>query len=301
MEIIWTCTDVDEGRVVKDIARKRLHLSGALWKRIKWNGTFSLNGQALHNAKTPVKAGDVLHFVWSEESDIVPSDIPLDILYEDKDLLIVNKGPGMIIHPTSKEAHDTLVNAVAGYFQKKGEDCGIHPVYRLDRNTTGLVVVAKSAKGQYELSKSHDVLYREYLALVSGNMEGEGIIEAPIGRKPGSIVEWMVREDGKWAATEYKVLASSEKASLLRLHLLSGRTHQIRVHCTHLGHPLLGDTLYGGPLDLMDRQGLHAFTVAFNHLETGEKLYFKAPVPEDMKHIISAIWPDFDFTKEGLL
>ena len=301
MEILWTCGEEDEGRVVKDIARKRLHLSGALWKRIKWNGTFSLNGQALHNAKTLVKAGDVLRFSWSEESDIIPSDIPLDILYEDKDLLIVNKGPGMIIHPTSKEAHDTLVNAVAGYFQKKGEESGIHPVYRLDRNTTGIVVVAKSAKGQYELSKSHDVLYREYLALVSGNMEGEGTIEAPIGRRPGSIVEWMVREDGKWAATEYKVLASSEKVSLLRLHLLSGRTHQIRVHCTHLGHPLLGDTLYGGPLDLMDRQGLHAFTVAFNHPETGEKLYFKAPVPEDMKHIISTLWPDFDFTKEGLL
>ena len=218
MEILWTCGEDDEGRVVKDIARKRLHLSGALWKRIKWNGIFSLNGEALHNAKTPVKAGDVLRFSWSEESDIVPSDIPLDILYEDKELLIVNKGPGMIIHPTSKEAHDTLVNAVAGYFQKKGEESGIHPVYRLDRNTTGIVVVAKSAKGQYELSKSHDVLYREYLALVSGNMEGEGTIEAPIGRRPGSIVEWMVREDGKWAATEYKVLASSEKASLLRLH-----------------------------------------------------------------------------------
>ena len=174
MEILWTCGEDDEGRVVKDIARKRLHLSGALWKRIKWNGIFSLNGEALHNAKTPVKAGDVLRFSWSEESDIVPSDIPLDILYEDKELLIVNKGPGMIIHPTSKEAHDTLVNAVAGYFQKKGEESGIHPVYRLDRNTTGIVVVAKSAKGQYELSKSHDVLYREYLALVSGNMEGEG-------------------------------------------------------------------------------------------------------------------------------
>ena len=97
------------------------------------------------------------------------------------------------------------------------------------------------------------------------------------------------------------MLASSEKASLLRLHLLSGRTHQIRVHCTHLGHPLLGDTLYGGPLDLMGRQGLHAFTVTFHHPETGEKLYFKAPLPEDMKRVISALWPDFDFIKEGLL
>lgn len=194
--------------MVKD-AVKVLHLSGGLWKRIKWNGRVTVNGEEVHNARRRVAKGDRIVLTWSEENDIVPSDIPLSITYEDEALLVVNKGPGMIIHPTARGAHDTLVNAVAGYYARQRIEAGIHPIYRLDRNTTGLVVVAKSAKGQYDLSKSHDQIYREYLALVSGHMdEKAGRIDRPIGRRDGSIVEWMVREDGKRAITDYECWAS---------------------------------------------------------------------------------------------
>lgn len=300
MNLTYIVTKEHEGQELRRFVKGRREFSSALWKKIKWNGKVLVNGMEIHNARTVLHEGDELHFFWSEENEVVPSDIPLHIIYEDRDLLIIDKGPHMIIHPTSKEAFDTLVNGVAGHFRRTGEEAGIHPVYRLDRNTTGLVLVAKSAIGQYELSKSHDCIYRTYVALVSGRVDGEGRIEEPIGRKPGSIVEWMVREDGKWAGTEYKMLASSDKASLLSIHLLSGRTHQIRVHFSHLGHPLLGDDLYGGPMDLMDRQGLHAVSLSFHHPFTGEEVSFKAPLPEDMKEVIRNLWGDEVLRKENL-
>ena len=299
MELRYTVTAPHEGQQLKGFVKGRRELSSSLWKKIKWTGETLVNGEIVHNARLVLHEGDEILFRWSEDNDIVPSDIPLSIVYEDPDILVVNKGPGMIIHPTSREAHDTLVNAVAGYFRRTGQDAGIHPVYRLDRNTTGLVVVAKSALGQYGLSKTHDSIYREYLALVEGAVEpAEGKIELPIGRKPGSIVEWMVREDGKWAGTEYRVLATSGKASLLRIHLLSGRTHQIRVHFSHLGHPLLGDDLYGGSLDLIGRQALHAWSLSFAHPLSGQRLHFTVPLPEDMAGLICHIWGSTDMIKE---
>ncbi len=269
------------GLMVKEAA-KRQKLSAGLWKRIKWQGRVTVNGVDIHNARAPLAEGDFVRLEWSEENEIVPADIPLSIVYEDEALLVIDKGPGMIIHPTAHGAFDTLVNAVAGYYKRNQIDAGIHPIYRLDRNTTGLVVVAKSAKGQYDLSHSHDQIYREYLALISGHLaEKKGRIDRPIGRKDGSIVEWTVRDDGKRAVTDYEVLAEFSDYSLLKIHLLTGRTHQIRVHFQSLGHPLLGDDLYGGPLDKMHRQALHAYSLAFKHPVTGEEMKFTAPVPGD--------------------
>ncbi len=269
------------GLMVKEAA-KRQKLSAGLWKRIKWQGRVTVNGVDIHNARAPLAEGDFVRLEWSEENAIVPADIPLSIVYEDEALLVIDKGPGMIIHPTAHGAFDTLVNAVAGYYKRNQIDAGIHPIYRLDRNTTGLVVVAKSAKGQYDLSHSHDQIYREYLALISGRLtEKKGRIDRPIGRKDGSIVEWTVRDDGKRAVTDYEVLSEFSDYSLLKIHLLTGRTHQIRVHFQSLGHPLLGDDLYGGPLDKMHRQALHAYSLAFKHPVTGEEMRFTAPVPGD--------------------
>lgn len=288
MEISFVVSPEMEGRMVKDVVKRTHHLSAGLWKRIKWSGQVTVNGVNIHNARHPLHAGDRVVLAWSEENDIVPADIPLSVVYEDESLLVVDKGPWMIIHPTAHGAYDTLVNAVAGYFQRKNLAAGIHPVYRLDRNTTGLVLVAKSAKGQYDLSHSHDRIYREYLALVSGHMaEKKGVIDRPIGRKEGSIVEWTVRDDGKRAVTEYEVLEERESYSLLRIHLLTGRTHQIRVHFQSLGHPLLGDDLYGGPCELISRQALHAYTLSFQHPETGENMHLMAPIPEDMRKLFA--------------
>ena len=287
MELRWT---VPEGAdmMLRSFIRGHCGLSASLWKRIKWNGTVQVNGEAVHNARMKVRGGDRVCCAWSEEPDIVPARIPLSIVYEDEWLLAVNKGPGMIIHPTHKGIHDSLVNAVAGYFGQEHIEAGIHPLYRLDRNTTGLVLVAKSAKIQYDLSRSHDQIIRHYLAFSEGHLaESEGEIDAPIGRKPGSIVEWMVREDGKPARTSYEVIERKSGFDFLRLRLYTGRTHQIRVHLGSLGHPLLGDDLYGGPAGLMARQALHAADVSFVHPVTGEAVYLAAPLPSDMARLLS--------------
>lgn len=281
-----------DGHMLRSFILHTCRFSSSLWKRVKWNGKVCINDVPVYNARTLVHTGDRISCEWTEGNSIIPADLPLDILYENESLLVVNKGPHMIIHPTSAERSDTLVNAVAGYFRKKGEQAGIHPVYRLDRNTTGIVVVAKSALMQYWLSLSHEVVQRTYLAVCAGHFEEpEGTIDAPIGRKDGSTVEWMVRPDGKAAVTHYRVLAEEEESSLLTLRLETGRTHQIRVHLSHEGHPLLGDDFYGGPMDRIDRQALHAFTVRFTHPLTKKEFFFKAPVPADMIRL----FPDYDW------
>lgn len=292
MRLEWTVPEGAPEMMLRNFVRKSGGLSASLWKRVKWNGVVTVNGDAVHNARMTVRAGDRVACEWDETTDIVPARIPLSVVYEDDALLIIDKGPGMIIHPTHKSLHDSLVNAVAGYFADRGERCGIHPVYRLDRNTTGLVVVAKSAREQWALSRSHDQITRQYLAVCAGHLaEDAGVIDEPIGRKPGSIVEWMVREDGRPARTAYEVLARGANCDFLRLRLFTGRTHQIRVHLSHLGHPLLGDDLYGGPCGRIARQALHAADVAFRHPATGEPLHFSAPLPEDMRRIAETLAP----------
>ena len=217
----------------------------------------------------------------------MPVDLPLDVLYEDEAFLIVNKPAAMIVHPTHREARDTLVHAVAGYFRRRGEAAGIHPLYRLDRDTTGIVILAKSARIQHAMTQCHGQIYREYLALVTGHLDrGKGCIDMPIGRDTNKANHWQVRADGKRALTEYEVRASWPAYSLLKIHLLTGRTHQIRVHFSALGHPLLGDAAYGGPCDRMKRQALHAWRVRFRHPLTGKEIQVQAPVPQDMRHLI---------------
>lgn len=287
MRLEWVVPAGHRNVMLRTYIRGSLGLSASLWRRIKWNGRVTVNGEELHNAKAIVRGGDQIVCEWSETSDIVPVHLPLSVLYEDPWLLIVDKGPGMIIHPTHKDIQNTLVNAVAGYLEEKGESAGIHPLYRLDRNTTGVIAVAKSAKVQFDLTRSHDQICRHYIAFVSGHMEREkGLIDRPIGRKPGSIVEWMVREDGKTAQTEYTVLQHGEGFDVLRIRLHTGRTHQIRVHMASLGHPLLGDDLYGGPCDQMKRQALHAADISFTHPETKKEICIRAELPSDMKRLI---------------
>ena len=225
--------------------------------------------------------------LWQEASPVVPVDLPLDVLYEDEAFLIVNKPAAMIVHPTHREARDTLVHAVAGYFRRRGEAAGIHPLYRLDRDTTGIVILAKSAHIQHAMTQHHGQIYREYLALARGHLDRpSGRIDMPIGRDTSKANHWRGRADGKRALTEYEVMASWSAYSLLKLHLLTGRTHQIRVHLAALGHPLLGDAAYGGPCDRMKRQALHAWRVRFRHPLTGKEIQVQAPVPQDMRRLI---------------
>lgn len=283
MKAEWKVPEKWDGCSIKKFIKGYCGLSTNLWKKIKWNGSVILNGVQIYNANIVVHVNDKVVCEWSEETDIIPSCIPLKIIYEDNTLLIIDKDEDMIIHPTSKTETNTLVNAISGYYKKNNQMSGIHPIYRLDRNTTGLIAVAKSAKLQYELSKEHGTIKREYLAVVEGRFKNkEGSIIYPIGRKEGSIIEWKVRDDGKEARTDYKVIEEKPSCTLLKLRLYTGRTHQIRVHMSFLGHPLIGDDLYGGNCSKLKRQALHSHHILFIHPDTGECMEFKSPMPDDM-------------------
>lgn len=235
---------------------------------------------------------DELEIRLSEETSsehIEPVELPLDILYEDEDLMIVNKAAGMPIHPSQNNRDNSLGNALAWYFARQSRPFVFRCINRLDRDTSGLTIIAKHVVSAGILSamvaaKGKEGIRREYLAIASGNVTpAEGTIDAPLGRKDGSIIERCVDfEHGETAVTHYKVIHSKNGHSLVSLLLETGRTHQIRVHMKHLGFPLIGDYLYNPDMARMSRQALHAYKLDFHHPITGEPMHFTAPLPEDM-------------------
>ena len=190
------------------------------------------------------------------------------------------------MHPTTKEAHGTIANAVLGLYAARGTRLDFHPCHRLDRNTTGLLLIAKHPEVQYQMAKQ-GTLTREYLALIEGALTPPiGTIDAPIARALPSIILRRVSPDGKPACTHYKTEWTNGSHTLLRLQLETGRTHQIRVHLAHLGHPLLGDDLYGGSTERMTRHALHSARLTLTHPRTRENLVVTSPLPEDMARIL---------------
>ena len=206
------------------------------------------------------------------------------IAYEDDYLLIIDKPAGMLVHPTVNEWGCTLYDYVTEYYTRKNITANIHPVSRLDRHTSGLVIFAKEPIIQHWLSQQQ--MDKEYLAIVTGELPSdEGIIEAPIARKEGSIIERCVDEKGKYAKTSYKLLSKRNGLSLVQLKLFTGRTHQIRVHMAHIGCPLFNDNLYGTP-GPQSRHALHAFKLRFIHPVSDTPLEITRTLPEDLRKII---------------
>jgi 23S rRNA pseudouridine1911/1915/1917 synthase len=220
-------------------------------------------------------------------SGLEPLALALDIVHADDAVLVINKPAYLLVHPTQPGQGHTLVNALVHHYQEQGIESTIHPVHRLDRDTSGLLLVARTPAAHRRLSAQLGArtLKREYLAIVSGVVQSEaGVIDAPIGPHPTQSVLRAVRSDGEPARTHYRVVERYPDAALVALELETGRTHQIRVHMTHLGHPLIGDRRYGrrGGKRL-GRQALHAARISFEHPASGVRVSFDAELPADMQ------------------
>jgi len=230
-----------------------------------------------------------------EKTGIVPEDLNLDLLYEDESIFVVNKRPGMLVHPVAKHQSGTIANGIALLLVERGLAPVVRPLSRLDRDTTGVIVFAKNSYIQESLIRQmkHDGFGKHYIAVVHGKIESaSGSILHPIARKPGSIVHREVNPIGQTATTHFRVLSQNEKASLLDVSIETGRTHQIRVHLTHMGFPIIGDDLYN-PNSIDDfgieRQALHSFSLSFIHPYTKETMKFIAPLPNDIKELLSSL------------
>ena len=255
------------------ILRQELAMSSTLVKRLKYNYAFLVNGEPVRT-NHPVKIGDLVEVILDEPTPEYPPQVgELSILFEDAFFIAIDKPPGMMMHPSSARNEGTLANYLLHYYITTGQPCAVHPVSRLDRDTFGVVLLAKNAHAH---AKMHEQLLagglqKIYHALVAGIPEQtEGIIDAPIARlRPDSMLR-CVREDGKPAKSRYKVLETKKACSILELAPLTGRTHQLRVHCAHMGFPIIGDPQYGSdPYDLPYQQ-LCAVSLGFTHPITGK-------------------------------
>lgn len=282
----------EEGRMVKGILRGSLQLSYTLLKSLKWReNAILLNGQSVH-VNAIVHAGDVVSVALSErtprEDLYCENTAAPNIVYEDEDLLVLNKPAGVAMHPKADDAAaPSLAAMLTGYL---GEGSVPHFVSRLDKGTSGLLIAAKSGYIHDRLRRAlhSSELRREYRAVAVGQVTPpRGVIDAPIGRADGSIIRRCVREDGLVSRTEYEVLQTTERFTLLRLRPETGRTHQLRVHMAYLGHPLAGDWLYGTEdKNLIARPALHSYELWFTQPITGQELHFTAPIPQDMQQLL---------------
>jgi 23S rRNA pseudouridine1911/1915/1917 synthase len=288
--ITFTVTAAEEGKAVRDIVKKNLNVSAALYSELKrTEGSVTLNGKTAL-ANMAVKVGDTLQIVIEDREsseNIYPRRGNLDILYEDEDILAVNKPPFLPCHPSKGHVDDSLANIVVGYYEEKGEKFVFRCATRLDRDTSGVVIIAKNRL-------SHDLITEQmkkglfnktYYAVVDGRpVPDSGRIERNIRRIPG--IATIKREacdssDGASAITEYKTVAHSDKRTLLKIKTLTGRTHQIRVHLSYIGHPITGDWLYGRKSEEHPRQLLHCGRVSMMSPITGKQLIMDAPLPTD--------------------
>lgn len=273
------------GLTIEALLKHELHYSGRkLQKLTRQKGLF-LNRKAAF-LKKQVKENDSLRILLSSDADygVTPEEGALTICYEDDNLFVLNKPPFQLVHPTGWTAGGTLSNFLAWHLQKRGVIMTMRPVHRLDRDTSGCILFAKNDQSQFMLEQQLKIgsLKRTYTALVQGVIQpASGTIDAPIGEHPDHPNRRTVSAHGERAVTHYKTIETFPNASLLEVVLETGRTHQIRVHLAHIGHPVIGDTMYGAASPLINRQALHANAITFQKPDDGQTIAVTAPLPDD--------------------
>lgn len=291
MKLIYTVKDLSLCKTVRQVLKNEFNMSNRLITKLKFNKSILLNNNETYLDKLLI-IGDVIscNLDFEEESEnIIPTKMDLDILYEDDCFFIINKPYDIPVHPSILHYDNSLSNGVKYYFNSIGLKKKIRPVNRLDKDTTGIVIFAKNEYVQECLVKQmqQGTFYKEYIALLCGNLETEsGKIEVPIARKKNSIIERCIDSNGDYALTYYELIKNYADFCLVKFILKTGRTHQIRVHSSYIGHPILGDTLYGNYSNLINRQALHCNELCFIHPITKKELKLKAPIPSDIKVLI---------------
>lgn len=291
MILNYFVTDNDVGETIESILRNKLNISKRLVIKLKRASNIYVNDIKVFTSYI-VKNNDIVHvdINFLEEDNIIPQEMELDILYEDEYILAINKPYNMVVHPSSNHLTDTLSNGIKYYLNNSKK---IRPINRLDKDTSGIVLFAKNEYIQEIMNKekTKESIKKEYIAIVIGEVSPDnGIINAPIMRALNSIIERKVDDNGKQAITKYETIKMLEidnlLLSVLKIWIKTGRTHQIRVHMAHIGHSILGDTLYGNTSDLIHRQALHAHSIEFNHPITNEHIKIESKIPEDILNIM---------------
>ena len=276
---------------IKQILKEEFHISDRLIVKLKKNKRIFLNNNSV-SINNNIHVGDLLNIDLDFEEDtenIVSTRMNLDILYEDDAFLIINKPPNIPVHPSMLHFEDSLSNGVKYYFNQINLNRKIRPVNRLDKDTSGIIIFAKNDYMQECLVKQMKlgIFKKEYIALLEGNVDhNSDTINAPIARKDTSIIEREISNTGDIAITHYELLKNYNEYAYVKFILETGRTHQIRLHSKYIGHPILGDTLYGNSYNLINRQALHAYKICFIHPITKNKLQIIAEIPEDIKKLL---------------
>ena len=283
----------DENLTLKEVLLDKLNFSVRSLSKMKRYKTVKVNNEYIRPGDK-INKGDLIEVKIEEEmADFKPQDLKLPILYDDFDIIMVNKPPFMVVHPTKSHFENTIANGVTHYVVEKRENVKIRFVNRLDMNTSGLVIVAKNPYAQFVLSSDmkEDKVEKMYIAVVKGVVKEDfGTINEPIYRPTDDSIKRIVHEEGQPSVTHFEVVERLKDATVLKLKLETGRTHQIRVHLNHIGHGIIGDELYGYvDENLINRQALHAFSLKFKQPRTREDLEFKAPLPKDMEELIEKL------------
>ncbi len=281
-----------DGEMLQTFLRRACGLSWRMVVKLKRveNG-MTVDGEQKRSIDR-IAAGQTVAITMPDDAvRIEGADMPLEVAYEDEHILVINKPPYLAVHPSAGKPEPTLANAVVGYFERQGTPLSFRPTNRLDRNTSGLLLAAKSPHIAYALAQKPQ---KVYLAIVLGALTGEGIIDQPIRVREGSCITREVGEGGKDSVTHWCSLGTDGEISLVRVVLETGRTHQIRVHLSWLGYPLAGDTMYGTDETVLPRHGLHCARMTLTHPVSGEDIAVTAPVPADMRSLLEAhgLWRD---------